>query len=237
MNNTTEKYKLLVFDWDGTLIDSIEQIVTSLQTASLTVCGETISEHAARNVIGLGLQEAIERLHPGMDTKTIEQLATAYKQHYLYENPIQARLFDGVIDMLDELTELGYQLAIATGKSRTGLNRSLHEHALQDYFVTTKCAGENLSKPHPEMLLGILHELHIPAAQALMIGDSEHDLMMANNAQVASVAVSHGVQQADVLMTHQPLTCLDKVTDLSLFLSHNSRDYLNKRRTGDLETR
>jgi len=223
MNTHTKKYKLLVFDWDGTLIDSIEQIVTSLQIASKKVCGEPVAEDAARGVIGLGLTEAIEKLHPKLDASTIEQVSAAYKQHYLYENPIPAKLFEGVTDMLDELTVSGYQLAIATGKSRPGLSRSLQEHSMENYFVTTKCAGENLSKPHPEMLLEILNELDTPAAQALMIGDSEHDLMMANNAQVSAIAVSHGVQQADVLLTHKPLICLDRITDLSNFLSHNSQ--------------
>lgn len=221
MSTSSEKYRLLVFDWDGTLIDSIEQIVTSLQTASQIVCGESVTEDAARGVIGLGLQEAIKQLHPELDAITIEQVAAAYKQHYLYENPIQAQLFDGVTDLLDELIARGYQLAIATGKSRIGLDRSLQEHSLESYFITTKCAGENLSKPHPEMLLNILHELGTSSTQSLMIGDSEHDLMMAKNAQVDSVAVSHGVQEANVLMTHQPLICLDKITDLSGFLSHN----------------
>lgn len=222
MSALAEKYKLLVFDWDGTLIDSIEQIVTSLQIASQSVCGEIVTEDSARGVIGLGLTEAIEKLHPELDLTTIEQVAAAYKQHYLYENPVQAQLFDGVTDMLDELTANGYQLAIATGKSRIGLDRALQEHSMEDYFVTTKCAGENRSKPHPEMLLNILHELDALSTQTLMIGDSEHDLMMANNAQVDSVAVSHGVRGANVLMTHQPLICLDKITDLSRFLSHNN---------------
>lgn len=223
MNTISEQYKLLVFDWDGTLIDSIEQIVASLQIASHKVCGETVPEEAARGVIGLGLTEAIEKLHPELNATAIEQISAAYKQHYLYENPIQAQLFDGVTDMLDELTEIGYQLAIATGKSRPGLDRALQEHSVGNYFVTTSCAGEKRSKPHPEMLLDILLELDMPASQALMIGDSEHDLMMANNAKVNSVAVSHGVQQADVLLTHQPLVCLDRITDLSRFLSHNSQ--------------
>ena len=96
MNTHSDKYKLLVFDWDGTLIDSIEQIVSSLQIASQMVCGETVSEDAARGVIGLGLTEAIEQLHPELGATTIEQVSAAYKQHYLYENPIQAELFDGV---------------------------------------------------------------------------------------------------------------------------------------------
>jgi phosphoglycolate phosphatase len=220
MNN---KYKLLVFDWDGTLIDSIEQIVVSLQHASKNICAENISEQAARSVIGLGLTEAIETLHPEIEQTLIEKVATAYKQHYLHENPIQPKLFDGVTDMLDELTDNNFKLAIATGKSRAGLDRSLQEHKLEHYFVTTRCAGEFRSKPHPEMLVGIVNDLNIASKQTLMIGDSEHDLMMANNAQIDGVAVTDDSQQAKTLMQHQPLICLDKITDLSLFLSHNNK--------------
>jgi len=217
-----DKYKLLVFDWDGTLIDSIEQIVFSLQSASKSVCGDTISEQAARSVIGLGLREAIETLHPAIQPTLIEKIAAAYKQHYLYENPVQPKLFNGVTDMLDELIEYGFKLAIATGKSRAGLDRSLKEYALEHYFVTTRCAGENPSKPNPEMLVGIISDLHSTAEQTLMIGDSEHDLKMANNARVDAIAVTDDKQQAITLMQHQPLMCLDKITDLSHFLFHNN---------------
>jgi phosphoglycolate phosphatase len=217
-----DKYKLLVFDWDGTLIDSIEQIVISLQIVSKKLCGENISEQAARSVIGLGLREAIETLHPEIEQTLIEEVAAAYKQHYLYENPIQPQLFDGVIDMLDEFIENGFKLAIATGKSRAGLDRSLGEHGLEHYFVTTRCAGENRSKPHPEMLAGIINDLNSAPEKTLMIGDSEHDLMMANHAQVDAIAVTDDAQQAKILMRHRPLMCLDKITDLSGFLSHNN---------------
>lgn len=218
MNN---QYKLLVFDWDGTLIDSIEQIIHSLQTASKKVCGENISNEAARNVIGLGLHEAIETLHPEIDHVLIEQVAEAYKQHYLHENPIQPELFEGVTDMLDELIEKKYTLAIATGKSRAGLDRSLSQHAVEHYFITTRCAGEYLSKPNPEMLKGIINDLNMPYEHALMIGDSEHDLMMANNAHVDAIAITDSEAHAETLKQHQPLTCLNKITDLSHFLSHN----------------
>ena len=132
-----------------------------------------------------------------------------------------ANLFEGVTEFLDELIHHGFTLAIATGKSRVGLDHSLEEHQLADRFTTTRCAGEYLSKPHPEMLLGILNDLNTDPEQALMIGDSEHDLMMARNAGVESIAVTHGVQQADVLLSHQPLACLDRITDLSHFLTHN----------------
>ena len=221
MNNLNNPYSLLIFDWDGTLIDSIEQITTSLQAASKLVCSENISEEAARSVIGLGLQEAIERLHPNKPQALIEKMADAYRHHYLHENTAPAPLFEGVIDMLDTLLDKGFTLAIATGKSRTGLDHSLTEHPVSHYFTTTRCAGENQSKPHPEMLLGILNDTETDARHALMIGDSEHDLMMAKNAKVDAVAVTHGAHTADRLMEHKPLLCLDRVADLSNLLTLN----------------
>lgn len=214
-------YQLLVFDWDGTLIDSIEQIIVSLQTASKKICGETISSESARSVIGLGLQEAIETLHPEMEKTMIEKIAEAYKHHYLHENPVKPKLFEGVEAMLDELIDRGHTLAIATGKSRAGLNRSLNEHNMHHYFTATRCAGEYPSKPSPEMLTGLFRELGVNREHTLMIGDSEHDLMMANNARVDAIAVTDSAQQAKVLIKHQPVTCLDKITDLSHFLFHN----------------
>jgi len=120
--------------------------------------------------------------------------------------------------MLDELLDKGFTLAIATGKSRSGLEHSLAEHPVGHYFTTTRCAGENQSKPHPEMLLGILNDTQTNAEHALMIGDSEHDLMMAKNANVDAVAVTHGAHTADRLMEHKPLLCLDRVASLSSLL-------------------
>lgn len=219
MNN--QPRKLLVFDWDGTLIDSIARIVSSLQFASESTCGVQVSEAAARNVIGLGLREAVEQLHPGMNTDAVAAVSEAYKQHFMHQNPIEAPLFEGVVDMLDDLRTRGYMLAIATGKSRIGLDHSLQTHKLAHYFSTTRCAGENPSKPHPQMLLGILGDTGTRAEHALMIGDSEHDLLMAKNAGVDAIAVTHGVHKAEVLLRHTPLACFDQITELSGFLSHN----------------
>ena len=221
MNIINTPYSLLVFDWDGTLIDSIEQITTSLQAASNIICNEEVTEEAARGVIGLGLQEAIKRLHPEKEQGLIEKMADAYRHHYLHENKVPSHLFEGVTDMLDELKSTGFTLAIATGKSRGGLDHSITEHDVAHYFSTTRCAGEYLSKPHPEMLLGIVNDTQTIAEQTLMIGDSEHDLMMANNAGIDSIAVTHGAHSADKLMAHKPLLCLDRVTDLPKFLSNN----------------
>jgi len=218
-----DRFKLLVFDWDGTLIDSIERIVTSLQYASHEICGTHLSEEKARSVIGLGLHEAIERLHPELDSVSVESLANAYRQNFLYDSKVPELLFDGVEDMLKQLIADDYTLAIATGKSRTGLDRAMQQHKLGHYFMTTRCAGENRSKPDPEMLNSILLELDTHAHDAVMIGDSEHDMLMAGNAGVDAIGVTQGVEDAESLNTHHPLTCLDDITDLYEFLSHNKR--------------
>ncbi len=218
------KYPLLVFDWDGTLVDSIERIVTSLQFASLQAADIHIDERQARDVIGLGLSEAITKLHPELDKKhhaiEVNKIADAYRQHYLHENAVPAPLFDGVNELLSELQGSGYTLAISTGKSRAGLQSAIDEHKMADYFTTSRCAGENKSKPHPEMLHEILHELNFSATQTLMIGDSEHDMKMANNANMQCIGVTHGVHDADTLKRYNPLVCLDDITELSNYLSH-----------------
>jgi phosphoglycolate phosphatase len=220
-----KQYPLLVFDWDGTLVDSIERIVTSLQHASRHAVNIEISETQAKDVIGLGLREAISKLHPELDAQhgsiELENIANAYRQHYLYDNPIPAPLFAGVNELLADLRNEGYTLAISTGKSRAGLEQSINEHKVADYFAATRCAGENKSKPHPQMLHEILQQLNFTAAQAVMIGDSEHDLKMANNAKMSSIGVTHGVHDAATLEKHKPLVCLSNITDLSDYLKHN----------------
>ncbi len=221
------RFNLLVFDWDGTLIDSIERIVTSLQYASREVCGIHLDEDKARSVIGLGLQEAIERLHPGLDAVTTESVADAYRQNFLFDSKVPELLFDGVEDMLKQLIADKYTLAIATGKSRKGLDRAMQKHKLGHYFATTRCAGENRSKPHPEMLNSILHQLDTHANNTVMIGDSEHDMLMAGNAGVNAIGVTHGVEDAESLMMYNPLACLDDITDLYDFLTHNNQHGFN----------
>jgi phosphoglycolate phosphatase len=221
------RFSLLVFDWDGTLIDSIERIVASLQHASHKICGTAVSEEQARSVIGLGLHEALEQLHPELDAGKIELLADAYRQDFLYDSKVPERLFAGVNELLDQLATDHYSLAIATGKSRIGLDRAMHQHNLDHYFITTRCAGENKSKPHPEMLNSILHELDTATTNAVMIGDSSHDMLMADNAGVDAIGVTHGVDDAASLMLHNPLTCLDNITDLYEFLSHNTQHSSN----------
>ncbi len=219
------KFPLLVFDWDGTLVDSIDRIVSSLQHASLQAANITVSNKQAKDVIGLGLIEAISKLHPEFDIANdnalLEKIADAYREHYVHHNTVAAPLFSGVEDLLDNLRVEGYTLAVSTGKSRRGLTHSMDEHNMSRYFSTTRCAGENKSKPHPEMLHEILAELDFPTSQALMIGDSEHDLKMASNASVQSIGVTHGVHDTETLEKHNPLICLSNITDLFDFLNHN----------------
>ncbi len=126
--------------------------------------------------------------------------------------------------MLEQLRNAGFLLAIATGKSRLGLDRALAEHGMAANFDATRCAGESRSKPHPQMLLEILDQLDTPTKHAMMIGDSAHDLLMASNAAVESVGVTHGVNTAAELMQYSPILCLDDITDLTSFLTHNSSD-------------
>ena len=220
--SSNKRYPLLVFDWDGTLVDSIRRIVTSLQYASKTAIDVDISEHHARSVIGLGLAEAVAALHPELDQHShgdeLERIADAYRQHYLYENDIEAPLFDGVEDMLEALRFKGYTLAVATGKSRTGLDHALRDHGFESFFEITRTPSESRSKPDPAMLNEIMSETCYSPRHTLMIGDSEHDLKMASNAGVASIAVTHGVHGRETLEKHGPLTCLDRIAALDAYL-------------------
>lgn len=217
------RYDVLVFDWDGTLADSIDRIVTSLQFASRTIMKTEIDAGSARDVIGLSLRTAIVRLHPELDSnEAIETVASAYSQHYLFDNPVPAPLFEGVVDMLHDLRARGYTLAVATGKSRRGLDRALDEHGLGPLFAATRCATEHRSKPDPEMLDDIVRTLGATHRRTLMVGDSEHDLQMALNAGIDAIGVTRGVHNEEVLGRHRPLACLDDVTDLPEFLNDNT---------------
>jgi phosphoglycolate phosphatase len=220
--NSNKQYPLLVFDWDGTLVDSIRRIVTSLQYASKTAIDVDISENHARSVIGLGLVEAVAALLPELDqdqhSAELERVADAYRQHYLYENEIEAPLFDGVDDMLEALRSKGYTLAVATGKSRAGLDHALRDHGFEALFAITRTPTESRSKPDPAMLNEIMAKTAFSPQHTLMIGDSEHDLKMATNAGVASIAVTHGVHGRETLQKHSPLTCLDRISGLDAYL-------------------
>jgi phosphoglycolate phosphatase len=217
-NRLSKSFTLLVFDWDGTLMDSIARIVSCVQTAIQDIGLPHCTPTEIRNIIGLGLQEAIVTLFPKVDEKRRMAMAERYKYYYSEADPTPMRLFKGVEETLNRLHAQGYLLAIATGKGRCGLERALAEAGVGELFHATRCADETFSKPHPRMLLELLDKLMVPPSQTLMIGDSEYDMQMAINAGTSALAVSYGVHDAERLAQYGPLACLDELTELETWL-------------------
>ena len=205
--------RLIVFDWDGTLMDSETQIVHSMFGAIRDMQLESRTADECRNIIGLGLKEAIDSLYPGRDEQFSRQFVDSYRHHW-FTQADDSELFPGARETLLLLREAGFELAIATGKGRTGLERVLKHTELESMFSVTRCSDETRSKPHPQMLEEILQETGIEAANTLMVGDTEYDMNMAIQAGVHPVAVSYGVHERGRLMAHQPLACLDTISEL-----------------------
>jgi len=215
----SREFKLLVFDWDGTLMDSEARIVACARAAAESMSIESPPDEAIRNIIGLGLMEALEVLFPGSERAFKERFIEHYRRYFLHEDSTPSLLFPGAQEVLDRLAESGdYMLAVATGKGRPGLNKVLVETGLQGHFHATRCADETFSKPHPEMLLQIMDELGVEPRDTLMIGDTEYDLQMAINARTHSLAVSYGVHEVGRLQALGPLGCLDDIAELDRWL-------------------
>jgi phosphoglycolate phosphatase len=205
---------IVIFDWDGTLCDSVDHIVLAMQQAAVSI-GVPVPEPAAvRDIVGLGLQQAIAQVFPGRGDEFGKDFAALYSRHYIEADQPPATLFNGALSTLNTLKGRGIELAVATGKSRRGLNRVLGGLHLSEFFEATRCADETLSKPHPLMLHEILRERGKAPEQALMVGDTEYDLEMATNAGVASVGVSFGVHSIERLSRHQPVAILDELAAL-----------------------
>lgn len=198
-----QQFDLIVFDWDGTLMDSTAHIARSIQAACRDLGLPVPADDAARYVIGLGLRDALQIAAPTLDPADYPRLAERYRFHYLIKEA-QTELFAGVRELLAELRGEGYLLAVATGKSRVGLNRALDEVRLTSVFDGTRCADETFSKPHPAMLHELTRELGQDLERTLMIGDTTHDLQMASNAGAAGVAVTYGAHSVDALVKLEP---------------------------------
>ncbi|KGH49387.1 HAD family hydrolase [Acinetobacter idrijaensis] len=203
--------KLVIFDWDGTLFDSVGQIVASLQFAAQQF-QQPLTDADAKSIIGLGLPEVAQRLFP-----TVPELHTdilqAYSDHYV-ANSSGDSWFEGVAHMLADLQQQGVKLAVATGKSRKGLDRVLKQTNSEELFVTTRAASETRSKPHPLMLEEILAETGVQAEHAIMVGDTSYDLEMAQNIAMPSVGVSYGVHEPELLAQFNPVCIVDDVAAL-----------------------
>lgn len=205
--------QLLVFDWDGTLMDSTAHIAASIQAACSDVGLPIPPMNQASHVIGLGLHEALAKVVPDIRQDQVPLLVDRYRFHYLSADE-RLVLFSGVREMLVDFKERGHCLAVATGKSRVGLNRALHASGLQPLFDATRCADETHSKPHPAMLLELMDQLGVGAASTFMIGDTTHDLLMAANAGTRGVAVSYGAHEVEHLRTVPSAAMVHSVAEL-----------------------
>lgn len=206
---------LLIFDWDGTLIDSTGKITHCVQLAAEQVGLPVLPRPTIKNIIGLGLPEAIQTLYPQADAAIREQLRVAYSDIFLGSDQNSgSSLYAGVAEGLLRLRQQGHQLAVATGKSRRGLNRVLAAFDWQDFFDATRCADETASKPDPLMLKQLLSELNTPVEQALMIGDTTFDLAMAQNAGMKSLAVSYGAHPVERLKPLQPISVINHFSEI-----------------------
>jgi len=216
-----KQFELLVFDWDGTLMDSAAAIIASIQLSCSDLGLPVPERERAAHVIGLGLKDALSYAVPELPPSDYGKLAERYRHHYLARDP-DIELFPGMREMLVALKESGHVLAVATGKSRAGLERVLEATQLKPYFDSSRCADETHSKPHPAMLQELMQELLIAPGATLMIGDTAHDLQMAVSAGVAALAVSYGAHPRDKLTVFNPLACVDAPQDLAPWLRKNA---------------
>ena len=216
-----KKFDLLVFDWDGTLLDSTGAIVDAVQAACRDLGQPEPSDEHARHVIGLGLADALRHSVPGLSEDRFPQMVERYRYHYLARDH-ELHLFDGVRDLIGQLHAAGFLLAVATGKSRQGLDRSLSQCGLGVYFSASRCADECFSKPHPQMLDELMVEFAVPPERTLMIGDTTHDLQMAINAGVPGLAVDYGAHPAQALDALSPLARLHSIAELAQWLGTNA---------------
>jgi phosphoglycolate phosphatase len=215
------RFRLLVFDWDGTLADSAAIIATAIQSACSDLELAVPDDTAARYVIGLGLADALRHVAPELSVAEHARFSDRYRHHYLSQDP-QIGLFPGAVELLGELRDAGFLLAVATGKTRVGLDRALSQQGIAHCFIASRCADEGQPKPHPDMLLHLMARMQIAPSATLMIGDTSHDLELARNAGVAAVAVTYGAHHRDRLLPCKPLATVHSILELRQWLAANA---------------
>lgn len=212
------RFDLIVFDWDGTIVDSAASIADCIRSAAADLELAVPTLEQARHVIGLGLLDALAHAVPGLAHDRAEEFSARYRHHYLAREP-HIVLFDGMQAVLDELYASGVPLAVATGKTRRGLARAFESSGLGQLFAASRCADESHSKPHPAMLLQLADELNVKPQRMLMIGDTTHDLQMAAAAGVAALGVTYGAHLHAHLAPHAPLALVDSIAGLRAWLT------------------
>ena len=193
-------YQLIIFDWDGTIMDSAQKIANCIKAAARDAGVDEPSDQQAKSIIGLGLTEAMRVLFESASDSQIKQIVEAYKYHFVKGDVTEQALFEGVEQGLKVLEAAGAVLAVATGKSRAGLDRIFAETGLKKHFITSRCADETRSKPHPQMLYEILDFTAIDANKVIMVGDTTYDMDMAINANLHGLGVSYGVHSEAMLL-------------------------------------
>lgn len=212
------RYELVIFDWDGTLMDSVARIVASVQHAAQSCDLPVLPYEVSKQIIGLSLENAIEKLYPNQEKVLVERMAQAYTEHFLQESGVPMQPYQGAQDLLGGLQQAGSKLAVATGKSRRGLDAVLAQTGFAPYFDMTRTPVESASKPNPLMLEQILHSLEVDVSRAVMIGDTTFDLQMAQAIGMDSVALSHGVHEMERLLPLQPVAQFDDLPSLKSWL-------------------
>lgn len=215
------RYELLVFDWDGTIMDSTGLIARCIQDACRDMGLPVPSDEQARWVIGLGASQSVRHVAPTLDPSRHAEFAGLYRAQYLAREH-EAPLFEGIPALLAELRGRGRRLAVATGKSRRGLDSALAASGLAPHFETSRCADEGFAKPHPGMLLAILEATGVEASRALMIGDTTHDLELAANAGLDAVGVTYGAHDEALLRAGAARHLATSVEDLRRWLAQNA---------------
>ena len=216
-----KNYDLIVFDWDGTIMDSTAVIVMSIQEAARDLGLPVPADSIASHVIGLGLTDALQIAVPQLMKADYPRMVERYVAHWrAHEDDLV--LFAGVRELLDDLKRRDYRLAVATGKSRVGLDRSLKHGDVGHYFDWTRCADETRSKPHPQMLHDLMQRFAVAPERTLMIGDTTHDSQMAVNAGVPALSVTYGAHPRAQLETLSPLGVLDSVEEMSAWLARHA---------------
>ena len=206
---------LFIFDWDGTLCRSLDRIVTSVQKSAVDLELVAPQYDQIKSIVGLGLNEAMDLLFPSLSEKGRGQLVERYKHHFVaLDISVPSPLYRGAMETLESLRQDKHKLAVATGKSRQGLDRALSEKGMADFFDGTRCADETKSKPHPQMLHELLDELGHQREDAVMIGDTEFDLEMANSAGIRAIGVSHGAHPLPRLEKCRPHLIVDELVTI-----------------------
>ncbi len=212
------EYKLVIFDWDGTLMDSVGRIVSSMQAAAICCQLHVPTAIEVKEIIGLSLPIALERLFPRGSQEQLSAMLEQYKHQYVEGDNTPTPLFDNALNLLTALKEENKLLAVATGKGRQGLQRVFSVTDTEHFFHASRCAGEALSKPDPQMVLSLLDELDVLPEHAVMIGDTSHDMAMAQAAGVDRIGITLGVHDRRVLNHYQPRAIVDSLAELQQLL-------------------